>query len=67
MKSLPTRLGLPSRDHLVARLTHPVLTAIVLAAAGIAASAATLANASLPVIAWVVLALTAGFSISGSV
>jgi hypothetical protein len=46
---------------------HPTVPAYVAVAACAATVAATAAGRSLPVLVWVLLGITAGYSISGSV
>jgi len=49
------------------QLTHPLTPALVLGGAGVGTAAAVWAGRLPVLVAWVVLALSAGYAISGSV
>jgi hypothetical protein len=57
------------RDKLGRAWAHPLAPAPVLAALGVAVAAVALLDSAAPVavLAWVVLALSAGYAVSGSV
>lgn len=58
---------IPQRRAVVGPLTHPVTATTALLAAAAALLAAHLTSGVPVVLAWVVLALSAGYAISGSV